>query len=61
MLADEIYDYIDSIAPFAGQAEWDNSGFLVGERSASADRILFALDATPQVIEEAVQRIARCL
>lgn len=56
MLAGEIYDYIDSFAPFAGQAEWDNSGFLVGERGASADRILFALDATPQVIEEAVQK-----
>ncbi len=56
MFAGKIYDYIDSIAPFSGQAEWDNSGFLVGERGAKADRILFALDATAQVIHEAVEK-----
>lgn len=56
MLAGEIYDFLDSIAPFVGQAEWDNSGFLVGERNACADRVLFALDATPQVIAEAKEK-----
>ena len=25
----EIYDYIDSFAPFSLQLEWDNSGILV--------------------------------
>ncbi len=58
MLAGEIYDFLDTISPFDGQAEWDNSGFLVGERNACADRILFALDATPQVVAEAKEK--RC-
>ncbi len=51
----EIYNYIDSIAPFKTQEEWDNSGLLVGNENAEVNKILFALDATTDVINQAVE------
>ncbi len=50
----DIYNYIDSIAPFSTQEEWDNSGLLVGDEKAEVTKILFALDVTTDVIEQAV-------
>lgn len=50
----DLYDFIDSIAPFNTQEEWDNSGLLVGDENANVTRILFALDVTTDVINQAV-------
>lgn len=50
----DIYNFIDSIAPFNIQEEWDNSGLLVGDENAEVNKILFALDATTDVINQAV-------
>lgn len=50
----EIYNFIDSIAPFDTQEEWDNSGILVGDKNADVNKILFTLDITNDVIEQAV-------
>ena len=44
-----IYDYINSIAPFDTQEEWDNSGHLVGEFRKEVKRCVMALDATRDV------------
>lgn len=49
----DIYNYIDLIAPFDLQEEWDNSGFLVGDGNTEVTSALMALDATPQLIEAA--------
>ncbi len=49
----DIYNYIDSFAPFGTQAEWDNSGLLVGNENSVVNKILFALDLTTDVIEQA--------
>lgn len=49
----DIYNYIDSFAPFSTQAEWDNSGLLVGNEDQIVNKILFALDVTSDVIEQA--------
>ena len=49
----DIYHLIDAVAPFDTQMEGDNSGILVGSPSAPVSGILFALDATEAVIEEA--------
>lgn len=49
----DIYDYIDLIAPFDTQEEWDNSGLLVGDENVEVTKILFALDITSDVIEQA--------
>ena len=51
----EIYHYLDSVAPFALQMDFDNSGLLVGGREQGVERALLALDITPVVIEEAVK------
>ncbi len=49
----DIYNYIDSFAPFGTQAEWDNSGLLVGNENSVVNKIIFALDVTSDVIEQA--------
>lgn len=49
----DIYNYIDSFAPFNTQAEWDNSGLLVGNENSVVNKIVFALDVTTDVIEQA--------
>lgn len=54
MRAEQIYDYINEIAPFAAQENWDNSGFQVGERAKEVKKILFALDATADLVREAL-------
>ncbi|MBR5203051.1 MAG: Nif3-like dinuclear metal center hexameric protein [Clostridia bacterium] len=50
----DIYNFIDSIAPFNMQEEWDNSGLIVGNENAEVTKILFALDATSDVIDQAI-------
>ena len=54
MTVKDLYDLIDHAAPFDTQMESDNSGFLVGSSSQVVNAILFALDVTPAVIDEAV-------
>ena len=44
-----IYDYINSIAPFASQEEWDNSGHLIGEFRKEVKKCVLALDGTKEV------------
>lgn len=56
MRAEQIFEYIDEIAPFSRQEPWDNSGFQVGERQKEVKRILFALDATAELVEEAAEK-----
>lgn len=50
----EIYNFIDSIAPFNTAEEWDNAGLLVGDENKTINRIMFALDCTEDVINQAV-------
>lgn len=49
----EIYDFLDKIAPFAYQMEFDNAGFLVGRGSGEVNKVLVALDITQEVVDEA--------
>lgn len=49
----DIYNFIDSFAPFSTQAEWDNSGLLVGNENNTVNKIIFSLDVTSDVIEQA--------
>ncbi len=53
--AGEIYDYIDSFAPFCTQMSFDNAGLLIGSREEKSEKVLLALDASKSVIEEAVR------
>lgn len=44
-----IYDYINRIAPFDTQEEWDNSGFLIGEYRKEVKKAVLCLDVTKNV------------
>lgn len=50
-----IYDYINSIAPFDQQEEWDNSGFLIGDFRKEVKRVVLTLDATKAVTSYAAE------
>ena len=54
----DFYNFIDSIAPFATQESWDNSGFLVGDGEKEVTNVLVALDATEDVLNEAAEKHA---
>lgn len=41
-----IYDYINSIAPFDTQDDWDNSGHLIGDFRKPVNKCVMALDCT---------------
>ncbi len=51
----EIYDFLDSFAPFCNQDSFDNSGLCVGEMSdpREINSVLLCLDITNPVVEEA--------
>ncbi len=55
MTVREIYELIDSFAPFSGKCEWDNCGLLVGSENDKVSKIGFSLDATAETIEEAAK------
>lgn len=46
----DILDFIDSFAPYDTACEWDNTGFSAGDMNAEVKKIVFALDATGDVI-----------
>lgn len=48
-----IYDYINSIAPFETQEEWDNAGFLIGDFRKEVKKAVLCLDVTKAVAEYA--------
>lgn len=51
----EIYNYLDSVAPFNTAAEWDNTGLSVGSLDSDVKKVLVSLDVTNSVIEKAVE------
>ena len=52
----EVIDYLDSQFVPALQESYDNSGFLVGDLENEITGVLVALDVTPEVIEEAIEK-----
>lgn len=52
----EIESFLYSWAPRELAESWDNVGLLVGDPEAAVERVLVALDITPQVAEEALDR-----
>ena len=50
MTVRDIYDLIDSFAPFASAEAWDNSGLLIGSPEAEIRRILICLDVKKETV-----------
>src|SRR5262245_52064759 len=52
----EVTHALDSLAPPALAQSWDNVGLLAGDREAHCRRVLFCIDLTPPVLEEAIEQ-----
>lgn len=52
----QIYNFIDTFAPFRNQDSFDNSGLCVGSREMPVSRVLLALDATNAAVDEAKEQ-----
>ncbi len=53
MTLQDIYLWLDRMAPFDTQESFDNSGMLLGHPSQEVRRVFFTLDVTPAALDEA--------
>ncbi|MBQ1545197.1 MAG: Nif3-like dinuclear metal center hexameric protein [Clostridia bacterium] len=49
----DFYKFLDSIAPFDTQEDWDNSGFLVGDPDRDVTKVGVCLDVTNDTLNKA--------
>lgn len=49
----DIYDFLDTIAPFKSAMDFDNSGLLIGNYDLEVKKVLVCLDITNEVCDEA--------
>ncbi len=49
----QVYDFINEYAPFDTQEAFDNAGLLVGHPDTEVTGVLFAMDVTDKVLDEA--------
>ena len=54
MKVKDIIKVIEDFAPASIQENWDNSGLCVGSPEDEVTSVLFALDCTPELVDEAV-------
>jgi dinuclear metal center YbgI/SA1388 family protein len=54
----DLCDYLDSFAPVALAAEWDNVGLLVGDKAQKVGRVMTCLTITPAAAGEAIRERA---
>lgn len=54
MKCSDIMEKLEKLAPLSCACEWDNVGLLTGRREKEVKKIYIALDATDDVVEEAV-------
>lgn len=52
---------LEELAPLSFAEEWDNVGMLVGSKEKEIESIYIALDATDEVIQDAIQKKADVL
>ena len=55
MKVKEIFNFIDSVAPFKNSLSFDNTGLLVGNMDDDVKKVLLSLDITNEVIQEAMR------
>lgn len=51
----DVYSWLDGLAPFCTAEDFDNVGLLAGDPSREVKKVFFALDAVPQTVQEAVR------
>ena len=50
----DVIKVIEDFAPLSLQEKWDNSGLCIGSPEDAVSSILFGLDCTPELVDEAV-------
>ncbi len=50
----DIYDYLDEIAPFKLSEKWDNTGLLIGDKTETISKIGFCMDITEEIVERCI-------
>lgn len=55
MKCNELLKVLEQIAPKTCVADWDNSGFLLGDREREIKKVMLALDPTFEVIKQAIE------
>ena len=53
MTVKDVYNFINTIAPFHTGAEWDNPGLLIGDENAAVTKAVVALDVTGAELAQA--------
>jgi dinuclear metal center YbgI/SA1388 family protein len=56
MRLSEILHYLEELAPFALQENYDNSGLIIGQADAEIHSALICLDITEEILQEAINR-----
>ena len=56
MQISDILDILEAVAPPQLQESYDNAGLIVGDPAAAARGVVFCLDSTEAVVEEAVRK-----
>src|SRR3954462_13134782 len=54
----DLCGFLETFAPAALAAEWDNVGLLVGDRAQKVERVMTCLTITPAVAAEAIRERA---
>jgi len=57
----EILDWLNAIAPFETAEGFDNVGLLMGDREADVHSVVFGMDVTDALAQEAVERGAELI
>ena len=55
MKCSEIIEHLEQLSPPSFAEDWDNVGLLAGRRDKEVQRIYIALDATDEVVDDAVR------
>lgn len=58
---DQVAQFLNEFAPTRLAEDWDNVGLLVGDRSASAAKIMTCLTVTPESAQEAIDEKANLI
>ena len=61
MRANQVIAKLEELSPVSYASDWDNVGLLVGRRDKDVESVFIALDATVDVIEDAISKNADML
>lgn len=57
----DLVQFLETIAPFQFQEEYDNAGLIVGHPETEITEVLISLDATEEIVDEAIERGANLI